>query len=65
MECELLVKCGFFKKYSESRFLACQGLINRYCKGPEMDKCKRKEYRRVHETPPPDDMLPSGVMLRE
>ena len=26
MECELLNKCGFFRKYMESREAACQGL---------------------------------------
>ena len=61
-QCELLDKCGFFKKYQEVNDLACRGFIHRYCKGKEMNQCKRKEFRLKHGTPPSDDMMPSGNM---
>ncbi|MEW5948151.1 MAG: hypothetical protein AB1711_01915 [Thermodesulfobacteriota bacterium] len=61
--CELLEKCGFFKKYQGAKDLACRGFINQYCNGPKMNECKRKEYRKKHGTPPPDDMLPNGLTM--
>lgn len=63
MQCELLEKCGFFVKFSNSMELACKGFIARYCKGPEMHTCERKKYRQEHGAPPPDNMLPSGKMI--
>lgn len=62
-ECELLSTCGFFKKYQETKNLACRGFIRQYCKGPDIEKCKRKEYRKKHGVPPSDDMMPSGQMI--
>lgn len=62
-ECELLDRCGFFKKYQGTKELACKGFINQYCKGPKMDQCKRKEYSEKHGVLPSDDMLPSGQMI--
>ena len=61
--CELLEKCGFFKKYQNSIDLACRGFIRLYCKGERMIECKRMEYRSQHGTPPTDDMLPSGQIM--
>jgi len=64
MECELLNKCGFFKKYMSSQEAACRGFISLYCRGSKMSGCKRKEYRQTHNgAPPPDDMLPNGKIL--
>ena len=62
-ECELLEKCGFFKKHQSSNDLACKGFINQYCRGARMNECKRKEYRKQHGAPPSDDMTPSGITL--
>jgi len=62
-ECELLEKCGFFKKYGESNELACKGFVLTYCKGDKMDRCKRKEYREKHGVPPDDDMMPNGAAM--
>ena len=59
-ECEILGKCGFFKKYHDIKNLACRGFIRMYCRGPKMDECKRKQYLAEHGHPPDDDMLPSG-----
>lgn len=62
-ECELLDRCGFFLKHQASLDLACRGFIKSYCKGPLMDDCMRKAYRKEHGTPPDDDMLPTGQMM--
>lgn len=63
-ECELLAKCGFFNKFGKSHDAACRGLANMYCMGPKMDECKRKQYRQQHGSPPPDNMLPGGAMMK-
>jgi major membrane immunogen (membrane-anchored lipoprotein) len=62
-ECELLATCGFFKKYQNSKDMACKGFLNMYCRGPKMNQCKRKEYRNQHGQAPSDDMMPSGQMI--
>ena len=58
--CELLERCGFFKKYGKTKDLAWRGFINQYCKGDRMDKCKRKEYSKKHGQSPSEDMMPTG-----
>jgi hypothetical protein len=65
-ECEMLPKCGFFKKYQAVKDLACRGFIRMYCRGPKMEECVRKQYRVKHGVPPSDDMMPSGqtIVLR-
>lgn len=62
--CELLDNCGFFKKYGEVQSVACAGMIKQYCKGPSMNECKRKEYRKQNGAPPSEDMMPSGKMYK-
>jgi hypothetical protein len=64
-ECELLKTCGYFEKYQHSKETLCKGWIRQYCQGPEMDNCKRKQYRQTHGQPPPVDMMPSGHMTPE
>ncbi len=61
-ECELLNTCGFFKKYQDTKSMACKGFIQMYCKGDKMDECKRKQYRQEHGKPPIDEMMPNGWM---
>jgi len=63
-QCELLEKCGFFRKYESSKELACKGFINQYCKGPKQSECKRLEFRQKNGVPPVDDMMPSGQLIR-
>lgn len=63
-DCELIEKCGFFKKYQSTKDLACRGFLGQFCKGPKMVECKRKEYRKMHGQPPLDDMLPSGQIIK-
>ncbi len=62
--CALLDSCGFFKKYQSSSDLACKGFIAKYCKGPQMSDCKRKQYREEHGSAPPDEMMPNGVSIK-
>jgi len=62
-ECEMLTRCGFFKKYHEIKNLACKGFIRNFCMGPQMEECKRKAYRKNHGAPPSDDMMPNGQMI--
>jgi hypothetical protein len=54
--CELLAKCGFFKKYQAVNDLACRGFIGQYCKGPKISQCARKKYREEYGKPPVNDM---------
>lgn len=63
-ECELLNTCGFFQKYGATQSLACKGFIKQYCKGPKMNECQRKVYRKKNGRAPSDDMLPSGGMFK-
>ena len=63
-ECELLGNCGFFQKYQSSRDLACKGFLSEYCRGPKMDQCKRKQYRKENGRAPADEMLPNGATLK-
>lgn len=63
--CELLSTCAYFEKYKDSKMTLCQGWIRQYCQGPQMDQCKRKLYRKEHDTAPPVDMMPSGHMTPE
>ncbi|MDD5457048.1 MAG: hypothetical protein PHV30_08450 [Candidatus Margulisbacteria bacterium] len=63
-QCELIEKCGFFKKYQATKDLACKGFILQYCTGPKKQDCKRMQYRKEHGAPPPDEMMPSGQMLK-
>lgn len=64
-ECRLLKDCSFFTKFKEINNLACQGFIHQYCRGPKMNECKRKQYLEKHGTPPPDDMMPNGQMVKK
>lgn len=62
-DCELLNRCGFFRKYQDTLDLACRGFMNMYCRGPKMKDCLRMRYRAEHGAPPEDDMLPTGQMM--
>ena len=64
MECYLLEKCGFFNKYNCSGEINCQEFIKNYCKGENVNNCKRIQYRNHYGITPSDDMMPSGEMMR-
>ena len=61
--CELLDDCGFFKKYSASKELACRGLARIYCKGRRQAECHRKKFKLEHGYSPSPDMLPNGKTI--
>ena len=63
-DCDLLEKCGFFKKYQLTKELACKGFIRQFCQGEHQNTCQRKAYRLEHGTPPPEDMMPNGAMVQ-
>ena len=58
--CEMLENCGFFKKYRKLNYFACDEFIRLYCRGDRQNECIRKKYRKEHNAPPPDNMLPNG-----
>lgn len=64
-DCENISTCGFFKKYKVSKSLAVNGFINTYCKSDMQTTCKRKVYKKNNGTPPPDEMMPNGLMLKD
>lgn len=64
-ECENLATCGFFKKYYLVNRQACRAFIKEYCRGEIRESCVRRAYRKANGHPPPDDMLPNGVMLEQ
>jgi hypothetical protein len=61
-ECANLATCDFFKRYGDTNQAACAGFIYLYCRGSKQSLCKRKEYRALHDAPPPTDMLPDGTL---
>lgn len=63
-DCPNLEKCGFVKKHGASKSTAVNGFITMFCKSPKQDECKRKQYKAEHGTPPSDDMLPNGLMIK-
>lgn len=64
--CSNLENCGFVKKHGQSKGLAVQGFIKMYCQNStKQSECKRRQYKLTHGTPPSDDMMPNGLMVRE
>lgn len=63
-ECYLLEKCGFFIRYGDSLEIDCDRVINTYCKGPQVDQCKRLQYFNQYGVSPSDNMSPDGNMIR-
>jgi hypothetical protein len=63
-DCPNLEKCGFVKKYGESKTLAVNGFIKMYCKSEKQNECKRKEYKQNNGTSPADEMLPNGGFIK-
>ena len=62
-ECIMLPRCGFIRKYQETKDLACRGFVNAFCRGAKQTECKRMQYREQHGCAPDDDMLPTGQMM--
>lgn len=64
-DCPNLEKCGFVKKYGESRAHAVKGFVKMYCKNEKQNECKRKEYKQKNGVAPSDEMLPNGGFIKE
>lgn len=63
-DCPGLPNCGFMKKYTGTKNLACQGFMALFCRGAKQSECMRKQYKAAHGgTPPSDDMMPNGMMI--
>ncbi len=63
--CPNLEKCGFVKKYGETKKLAIKGFISMYCQGDKQNICERKKYKQLHNSPPSDEMMPNGNFIIE
>jgi hypothetical protein len=64
-DCANLEKCGFVKKYGESKALAVNGFVKMYCKSEKQSQCKRKDYKQNNGVAPADEMLPNGGFMQE
>lgn len=64
-DCPNLERCGFVKKYGESKALAVKGFVTMYCKSEKQNECKRKEYKQKNGVAPVDEMLPNGGMIKK
>lgn len=62
--CANLENCGFFKKFQETKDLACKGFVGQFCQGEKQDECKRKEFKMKNGFAPSDDMMPNGMIIR-
>jgi hypothetical protein len=62
-QCDLLMNCGFFKKYGKTKKLECSNFLKEYCGGFKMNKCRRKQFCEKYGRPPSDDMRPDGHMM--
>ncbi len=55
--CALSSACSFYRRFHQSDDLACNALVNLYCRGPLAFRCK------IRETEPSQPMGTSGTML--
>jgi len=65
-DCANLTTCAFFKEYEqdETKKLALQGFINKYCKGSMQDQCVRKKVSQaLGAQNVPVNMMPNGAPL--
>lgn len=63
--CELLDKCGFFKKFQGNDEVIKNGWIKMYCQsGEKSELCARKKIRKETGNPPPDNMAPNGYIIK-
>ena len=64
-KCELLETCGFFLNFKGNPEVLHAGWINLYCESKEKsEKCKRKEIRKQTGKASPDNMTPSGKIIK-
>jgi hypothetical protein len=65
MECPFFKDCPFIIKYASKNDQAIKGFVSLYCKGDKQLECKRRAYKNKTGQKPPDNMLPSGILLQE
>lgn len=63
MECMYFETCGFIAKYRNTNEAICKNIMNVYCKGRDVHRCKRVEHHMHHGKSPVDEMMPSGFIL--
>ena len=62
--CPNLHNCGFFKNFGGNADVIKEGWKNMYCNNlQKSDACKRKQYKKLNGTPPPDNMAPTGKLI--
>jgi hypothetical protein len=44
-DCKNLEKCGFVKKYGESKALAVKGFVAMYCMSEKQEECKKERVQ--------------------
>ncbi|HEY3347295.1 MAG TPA: hypothetical protein VGK71_06700 [Nitrospirota bacterium] len=63
--CEFLPKCGFFLNFKANAEVIKQGWARMYCQtGEKAAKCMRKKLREETGQAPPDNMAPTGDIIR-
>jgi hypothetical protein len=63
--CELLEKCGFFINFKGNSEVIRQGWVRMFCQSQEKsERCQRKKIRRETGSPPPDNMAPTGDVIK-
>ncbi|MGA2193378.1 MAG: hypothetical protein ABSG42_08410 [Nitrospirota bacterium] len=63
--CEFLEKCGFFINFKGNSEVIRAGWIRLFCQSKgRSEKCERKAIRRKTGSPPPDNMAPTGDMIK-
>ena len=65
MECPILKRCVFFRKYGMHRRPIASVLIADFCRGEEAEKCERQKYKKLYGKDPSPDMAPNGEILKE
>ena len=63
--CEMLEKCGFFNNFKGNSEVIKNGWVRMFCQSKsKSEKCKRKEIRRTTGNSAPDNMAPTGDVVR-
>jgi hypothetical protein len=64
-KCDFLERCGFFVNYVGNTEVITNKWIELFCEDKaKSEYCKRKKYRKETGQAPPDNMSPTGKLLR-
>jgi len=65
MLCDLSMQCPFYLRHKQSKYLRVDALlVDSYCHGTLHVTCKRKLYEQDHGVFPPDELSPTGKLVR-